>query len=61
MHGEPYWDEETAYELTLAEAEDLLEDPATELHAMCREAAAAIVASEELMGLLAIPEGARAS
>lgn len=59
MHGEPYWDEETAYELTLAEVETLIEDPATELHAMCREAARAIVASEELMGLLAIPEDAR--
>lgn len=59
MYGEPYWDEETAYELTLAEVEGLIEDPATELHAMCREAAGAIVASEELMGLLAIPEAMR--
>ena len=59
MYGEPYWDEETAYELTLSEVEDLIEDPATELHAMCREAAAMIVDSEELMGLLDIPEDAR--
>jgi glutathionylspermidine synthase len=56
--GEPYWDEDTAYELTQAEAEGL-ERAATELHAMCREAAGAIVGSEEFMDLLAIPEGAR--
>lgn len=55
MHGEPYWDETSAYEFTLAQIEDDLEDPATELHAMCREAAAAIVVSEELMTRLAIP------
>lgn len=55
MHGEPYWDETSAYEFTLAQIEDDLEDPATELHAMCREAAATIVVSEELMTRLAIP------
>jgi glutathionylspermidine synthase len=59
MHGEPYWEEETAYAFTLAEVEDGIEDPATELHAMCREAAAAIVASEELMARLEIPEAHR--
>lgn len=55
MHGEPYWDESSAYQFTLRQIEDDLEDPATELHAMCREAAAAIVRSEELMIRLAIP------
>jgi len=34
MHGEPYWDETTAYQFTLAQIEDDLEGPATELHAM---------------------------
>lgn len=55
MHGEPYWDETSAYRFTLRQIEDDLEDPATELHGMCREAAARIVASEELLGKLAIP------
>lgn len=55
MHGEPYWDETSAYQFTLRQIEDDLEDPATELHAMCREAVAAIVDSEELMTRLAIP------
>ena len=55
MHGAPYWDEETAYAFTLEEVEDGVEDPATELHALCREAAAAITTSEELMERLGIP------
>jgi glutathionylspermidine synthase len=59
MHGEPYWDEETAYAFTLREVEDDVEDPATELHAMCREAAAHVIASEELMERLAIPPAHR--
>ncbi|MDR5652771.1 glutathionylspermidine synthase family protein [Ruixingdingia sedimenti] len=59
MHGEPYWDESSAYRFTLRQIEDDLEDPATELHAMCREAVAQVVASEELMDRLAIPAGRR--
>lgn len=55
MHGEPYWDETSAYQFTLRQIEDDIEDPATELHALCREAAAAIVASDELLEKLAIP------
>ncbi|MDT8853615.1 glutathionylspermidine synthase family protein [Paracoccaceae bacterium Fryx2] len=57
MHGEPYWDETSAYQFTLHQIEDDIEDPATELHAMCREAVATIVASEDLMTRLAIPPG----
>ncbi|MDO6725840.1 glutathionylspermidine synthase family protein [Cognatishimia sp. 1_MG-2023] len=56
MHGEPYWDETSVYQFNLRQIEDDIEDPSTELHAMCREAAAAIVASQELMEKLAIPE-----
>ncbi|WP_113911318.1 glutathionylspermidine synthase family protein [Roseovarius dicentrarchi] len=56
MHGEPYWDETSAYAFSLEQIEADLEDPATELHAMCREAAAHIVADEGLMDRLAIPE-----
>ncbi|MBE9636795.1 glutathionylspermidine synthase family protein [Salipiger mangrovisoli] len=56
MHGEPYWDETSAYRFTLREIEEDIEDPATELHGMCREAAAAIVQSEELLTRLGIPQ-----
>ncbi|RYH00933.1 glutathionylspermidine synthase family protein [Salipiger sp. IMCC34102] len=55
MYGEPYWDEETVYEFSLEQVENDIEDPSTELHAMCREAAAHVIASEELMERLAIP------
>ena len=56
MHGEPYWDETSAYAFTLREIEDDIEDPSTELHAMCRDAVSRIVTSEELLSKLAIPE-----
>ncbi|WP_116598481.1 glutathionylspermidine synthase family protein [Primorskyibacter marinus] len=59
MHGEPYWDETSAYAFSLEQIETDLEDPATELHAMCREAVDHIVDSETLMERLAIPEAHR--
>lgn len=55
MYGEVYWDEASVYEFGLDQVENDIEDPSTELHAMCREAAAEIIASEELMTRLAIP------
>ncbi|MFN6976494.1 MAG: glutathionylspermidine synthase family protein [Gemmobacter sp.] len=55
MHGEPYWDETSAYRFTLREIEEDIEDPATEIHAMCREAVAQIVARDDLLARLAIP------
>ena len=55
MYGEPYWDESSAYEFSLDQIENDLEDPATALHAMCREAVAEIVASEDLLTRLGIP------
>ena len=55
MGGEPYWDETSAYRLTLRQVEDDIEDPATALHAMCREAVAHAVTSEEWLTRLAIP------
>jgi glutathionylspermidine synthase len=55
MYGEPYWEEKSAYQFTLRQIEDDIEDPSTELHAMCREAVAAIVVSDEMMSKLAIP------
>ena len=59
MHGAPYWDETSAYRFSLAQIEDDLEDPATALHAMCREAVDHILASEELMERLCIPAAHR--
>lgn len=59
MHGEPYWDESSAYRFSLRQVEDDLEDPSTELHAMCREAVAAVIASEALIEKLGIPEAHR--
>ncbi|RJL07137.1 glutathionylspermidine synthase family protein [Paracoccus aestuarii] len=55
MHGEPYWDETSAYCFTLDQIETDLEAPATELHAMSREAVDRIVASEALMARMGIP------
>lgn len=55
MHGEPYWEETSAYQFTLRQIEDDIEDPSTDLHAMCREAAAEIIASEQLLEKLGIP------
>lgn len=55
MGGEPYWDESSVYEFTLDEVESQIEDPSTELHAMCREAVEVILDSEELMDRLQIP------
>lgn len=59
MHGAPYWDETSAYAFSLGQIENDLEDPATALHAMCREAVAHIIESESLMERLAIPEAHR--
>ncbi|BBU57663.1 hypothetical protein KU6B_39280 [Mameliella alba] len=59
MHGEPYWDESSAYAFTLDQIENDLEDPATELHSMCREAVSEIITSERLMTQLGIPENRR--
>lgn len=56
MYGEPYWNESRAYRFTIREIEDDIEDPATELHALCMDVAGRIVESEELMGRMGIPE-----
>lgn len=53
--GHPYWDEDTVYAFDPGEVEARIERPAAELHAMCREAAEAVVRSEELLERLAIP------
>ena len=55
IDGEIYWDESAYYALTLEEIENGLEDPAQELADMCRDLAADVVNSEELLEVLAIP------
>ncbi|MDR7123778.1 glutathionylspermidine synthase family protein [Pseudotabrizicola sp. 4114] len=55
MHGEPYWDETSAYSFTLDEVEGRIEDPCTELHAMCREAVGTVLADESLMDRMGLP------
>ncbi|CAM3391712.1 glutathionylspermidine synthase family protein [Paracoccus nototheniae] len=55
MHGEPYWDETSAYEFPLARIEEDIEAPATQLHAMAREAVDRIVADPALMARMGIP------
>jgi glutathionylspermidine synthase len=59
MHGEPYWDETSAYEFSLSQIENDIEDPSTELHAMCRDVVEKITSSQELMEKLDIPEPMR--
>ncbi|WP_306751338.1 glutathionylspermidine synthase family protein [Paracoccus actinidiae] len=56
MHGEPYWEESSAYRFTLRQIEDDIEDPSTDLHNMCRDAVAEIVQSQEMMERLGIPD-----
>lgn len=55
MHGEPYWDETSAYRFTLRQIEEDIEDPSTDLHNMCRDAVAEIVGSEWMMDRMGIP------
>lgn len=55
MHGAPYWDETSAYEFSLTQIEGGIEDPATDLHALCREAVGRIVADEALMVRMGLP------
>lgn len=55
MGGEPYWDESSAYQFTLREIEEDIEDPSTELHGLAREAVATALASDEWLTRMAIP------
>lgn len=58
LEGEPYWDETVAYQFSLREIEEDIEAPTESLHAMCKDLVADVVASEQLMTKLAIPEQA---
>ncbi|MCW8127136.1 glutathionylspermidine synthase family protein [Microbulbifer halophilus] len=56
MYGEPYWDESAYYQFSLAEVERDIEDPTAEIHQMCLEVVARVVADDELMRRFCIPE-----
>jgi len=59
MYGEPYWLDDVAYTFTLQEIEEHIEEPSQELHEMCMDLVGDIVASEEALDHLAIPEELR--
>ena len=56
MHGEPYWDESSAYQFSLSQIEADIEAPSSALHGLCREAVAKVISSQELMEKLGLPE-----
>ena len=56
MYGARYWDERHAYEFTLSEIENDLEDPTSALTEMCYAAVEEIVDDPALMRRMAIPE-----
>ncbi len=58
MYDKLYWDERHAYEFSLAQVEDDLEDPSQELYGMCLQAVDRIVGDEALMTRMAIPPAA---
>jgi glutathionylspermidine synthase len=55
IDDEPYWDESAYYQFSLAQIENDLEDPTTELHEMCMDLVDRVVRSEELLDRLSIP------
>lgn len=55
IDDEPYWDESAYYQFSLAQIENDLEDPTTELHEMCMDLVDRVVNSEELLDRLSIP------
>lgn len=55
MHGEPYWDETSAYAFSLEQIERDIEEPAARLYRLCLEAEAEVATSEELMARLSVP------
>jgi glutathionylspermidine synthase len=57
--GQRYWDERAAYLFTIEEIEGGIEGPTEELHAMCLDLVADVVARDELMARLSIPEPMR--
>ncbi len=56
VDGDIYWDESACWQFTLREVEDEIEDPTTELYAMCLSLVDDACASQQIMEQLAIPE-----
>ncbi|MFL0357126.1 glutathionylspermidine synthase family protein [Erythrobacter sp. GH1-10] len=56
VDGEIYWDERACWQFTLREIEDEIEDPTTELYAMCLQLVDEACGSQEVMERLAIPQ-----
>ena len=59
MNGEPYWDESHAYQFSLAEIEERIEDPTQELLTLCYRAVDRILDDDALMERMAIPSAFR--
>ncbi|WP_128892174.1 glutathionylspermidine synthase family protein [Erythrobacter sp. HKB08] len=59
VDGEIYWDESAYWQFSLREVEDEIEDPSTELYALCMALVDEACGSQELMEKLAIPEDMR--
>lgn len=55
----PYWDESAAYAFSIEEIENDIEAPTEELHDMCLDLVAEVVASDRLMERLDIPANMR--
>ena len=58
IDGTTYWDESAYYAFSLRQIEDHLEDPTTELAAMCLDLVGRVVRDEQLLARLRIPEHA---
>ena len=56
IHGQPYWDESAYYQFTLAQIENDIEDPTTEIHGMCLDLVDRATADESILQRLRIPE-----
>jgi glutathionylspermidine synthase len=59
MYEEPYWDETRAYVFTMAQIENDIEEPSTQLHAMCLAAVDVALSDEWWLDRLAIPTAHR--
>lgn len=55
VDGDLYWDESACWQFTLSEVEDEIEDPTTELYAMCLALVDDACADQQMMEQLAIP------
>ena len=59
VDGEIYWDERAVWQFTLDEVENRIEDPSTQLYALCLQLVDEVCGSQELMERLAIPDSVR--